>query len=106
MVHIFLVEELSSGKKVQSPVITGYGDCRTCTLLTLGICDYDWCPKQDPDSEEVTKPCCWKCENLISCIEELVASVGVDLIEDLFGVSYEEFIEAVKRMRKRLIGEQ
>jgi hypothetical protein len=112
--------ELSSGEVVRVPPPFPFGDCRGCSLINW-ICEWEmeypcmgcWgsCPKrlENPDCsgcEEMDdclafeKPCCWECEHLLECLDYATEWGAEDFVEDVFGVSWGEFIEAVKMLIK------
>lgn len=111
--------ELSSGRDVFRPSFLFAGDCRICALLAL-TCEEEWdypcsgaqdrCKKVsdaycDECSEEErkdciaeNKPCCWSCEHLMDCLELQGDGCGAEFVEDIYGCTWEEFVEAVKAL--------
>lgn len=100
---MFFLIERKGKDKVQSPVITGYGDCRTCTFVTNLCADRENCCTNEG-------VCCWLCPKLLEClkayIEDMVDVSGLseaEVVRELFGVSSPEVLyELVDKLRKRI----
>ena len=100
---MFCLREEVKGCAVQTPVIFGYGDCRTCSFVT-NICSEDkedWCIRDVP-------VCCWECEHLFDCIDRFIQMWGAskedkDFLRTFFKCdSLEAFKEGIKRLKQRL----
>ena len=108
--------------KIRTGVVIGVPDCRTCSLaITIctdcpeedcprfsacqskhGVEYCDECPLFGTDRCEYPKVCCWECEKIYECLDWFNDSVDPQFWKDVFNCTYEEFKEAVKRLRKRL----
>jgi len=84
----FPIEHTKKRKRVQGPVLAGYGDCRTCSLIEI-VCEEEACPRR-------RKVCCWDCQKLMICLED-----NHEMVEDLYG-DFEDFAEAVEALRRRM----
>ena len=113
------VVELPNGRLVRRPPPFPFGDCRVCSLIGW-LCtelDYpcegcaDGCIKglKHPGCEECEKcekrsecldekPCCWECPHLLKCVELEREGWGEDFAEAIFGVSWDEAVEAIKML--------
>jgi hypothetical protein len=109
--------ELSNGEVVRVPPPFPFGDCRGCSLINW-ICEDDMeypcdgcqdnCFKKlnCDECEEMNdcladnKPCCWECGHLLECLDYATEWGAEDFVRDVFGVSWGEFIEAVKMLIK------
>ena len=100
----FPVEKVNEKFRLQGPVVVGWGDCRTCSLLTdIPICDYSWCilvSEEDEDSWE-KKPCCWDCERLLDCVDEFIG-MDPEYLKEVLKVGEKELKEAIIKLRDRL----
>jgi len=118
-----LVAEVN-GEIISAPPPFPFGDCRGCSLVGI-VCqdDYDYPCRgaiyfyeletgnkvsddelvEDEDlREEVMdyKPCCWKCPFLMECLEDFRMAGGDEYIEERYGISWEKFIDVVKRIQR------
>jgi hypothetical protein len=114
--------EAPTGKSIMRPPPFPLADCRACALIGW-ICEddpdpcdavIDECLKGEewPDCYECerkgecvveNKPCCWECEHLFDCLDYFRESYGKDaerFIREEYGLTWGEFIEAVKMLRR------
>lgn len=110
--------ETEGGRLIRRPGPPFPADCRGCALIGLVCEELEYpCPGAAEGCAKYTsgarcdecealdeclsnKPCCWECAHLFDCLEEAREAGAGELVEEHFGCCWDEFVEAIKMLRR------